>query len=213
MPLLNRIPRPLKRDSETLRDTRLFIVACDDTYAPKQYFGFFRLTRVHVHVVETTDGTSAAKHVLNRLLQYQHAEDDERWMLLDTDHCTEGGHTESFMKALGEARQMGINIGLSKPSFELWLLLHHIDENAVKELKHAAHTAEKLAEVLGQYNKTRLRAADFPLEAIAEACARAERLDAKVTGGDNPTANTTRVYALWKAVIGKWYGLETWVTV
>ena len=31
---------PLSRDPHTFRDDRLFIIACDDTYAPKQYFDF-----------------------------------------------------------------------------------------------------------------------------------------------------------------------------
>jgi hypothetical protein len=86
MSLLNRKARPLARDAQSLRDDRLFIVACDDTYAPAQYFDFFRITRVKVHVVPTVDGTSVAAHVLDRLLQFEHEEDDERWMLLDTDH-------------------------------------------------------------------------------------------------------------------------------
>jgi hypothetical protein len=66
MPLMQRKPRPLSRDKQTFRDDRLIIIACDDTYAPKQYFGFFRFPRVHVHVVETTDGTSSAEAVLER---------------------------------------------------------------------------------------------------------------------------------------------------
>ncbi len=64
MSLPPRRARPLTRDPESLRDDRLFIVACDDTYAPLQYFGFFRITRVKVHVVPTEDGTSAAQQFL-----------------------------------------------------------------------------------------------------------------------------------------------------
>jgi hypothetical protein len=68
-----------------LRDDRLFIVACDDTYAPKQYFDFFRITRIQIHVVLTEDGTSAAEHVLGRLQGIDHDDDDELWLPLDTD--------------------------------------------------------------------------------------------------------------------------------
>jgi hypothetical protein len=70
--VIQRKPRPLTRDGTSLRDDRLFIVACDDTYAPKQYFDFFQLPQVKIHVVPTLDGTSAARHVLNRLLQFDH---------------------------------------------------------------------------------------------------------------------------------------------
>ena len=96
--------RPLRRDVGSLRDDRLFIIACDDTYAPKQYFDFFRLTRVQIHVVPTVDGTSAAAHVLTRLLSFDHHDDDERWLVLDVDHALNGGHVASFMEALKRAK-------------------------------------------------------------------------------------------------------------
>lgn len=77
MSLFERKPRPIPtrdKDPDSLRDDRLFIVACDDTYAPQQCFGFFRLTRVKIHVVPTLDGTSAAEHVLERLLSFEFEE-------------------------------------------------------------------------------------------------------------------------------------------
>src|ERR1035438_3694911 len=96
---LARKPRPLMRDAPTFRDDRLFIVGCDDMYAPDQYFGFFNLTRVHIYVVPTIDGTSAAQAVLDRVLEAAKSarieSDDELWMVLDTDHCIEGTHLAS----------------------------------------------------------------------------------------------------------------------
>ncbi len=193
-------PRPLRRDADTLRDTRLFIVACDDTYAPKQYFAFFQNTRVQVHIIQTVDGSSAAAHVLERLLSYSHEEDDERWLLLDTDHCIKNEHLASFTATLQQAKQKGIFVALSRPCFELWLLLHHIDESHVCALRHARDTAEKLRDILGQYNKTNLKKEHFSPESMQAACERAERLDASVGGGEIPSGNTTRVYQLWKAI-------------
>lgn len=58
MSLTHRLPRPLRRDAGGFRDDRLFLVACDDTYAPHQYFKAFRIPRVQVHVIPTVDGTS-----------------------------------------------------------------------------------------------------------------------------------------------------------
>ena len=203
MTLIPREPRPLTRDSATLRDTRLFIVACDDTFAPKQYFNFFRLTRVQIHVVETPDGTSAALHVLNRLARFDHDEDDELWMLLDTDHCAQGTHLGSFVEALAEAKRRNVNVALSKPSFELWLLLHHLDETGCAALLTAKEVEEALRAKLGQYNKTKLKHEHYPIASVCEAYIRAQRLDATVKGGDIPTENTTRVYRLWKAIAAK----------
>lgn len=192
--------RPLKRDLDGFRDDRLFIVACDDTYAPKQYFDFFQNRGVQVYVIQTIDGSSAAAHVLDRLLSYDHEEDDERWLLLDTDHCIRNEHLASFTSTLQQARQKGINVALSKPCFELWLLLHHVDDSNVGALRYARDTEEKLREILGQYNKTKLKKEHFSPGSMRTACERAERLDSTVTGGEIPNSNTTRVYQLWKAI-------------
>jgi RloB-like protein len=198
--LIPRKPRPLTRDIASLRDDRLFIVACDDTYAPKQYFDFFQLTRVKIHVVPTTDGTSAALHVLNRLLQFDHDVDDELRMLLDTDHCVHGSHIASFMETLREAKRQGVNVALSKPSFELWLLLHHVEETALGALSAATDVEAALRGMLGEYNKTNLKKEHYPPASVSNACVRAERLDATVGGGEIPNDNTTRVYRLMNAL-------------
>jgi len=203
MSLVRRKSRPLSRDTGSLRDDRLFIVACDDTFAPKQYFDFFRIARVQIHVVPTTDGTSAAAHVLDRLLRFDHDPDDELWMLLDTDHCAQGSHLQSFTATLRDAKQKGVNVALSKPSFELWLLLHHADETCVADLSTAAEVGSKLRTVIGQYDKTRLKASHYPLDSVAQAHARATRLDATVGGGYIPAGNTTRVYRLLEAIVNK----------
>jgi hypothetical protein len=203
MSLLRRQRRPLTRDSETLGDTRLFIIACDDTYAPKQYFGFFRLARIQIHVIEAEDGRSSAEHVLERLTTFDHEPDDELWMLLDTDHYVQGTHLQGFRVALQKAKQRAVRVALSRPCFELWLLLHHLEETAVGSLSKAANVEEALRTSLGEYNKTSLKADHYPLASVCSAYGRAAALDKKVEGGDIPSANTTRVYQLLKSIATK----------
>jgi hypothetical protein len=94
-------------------------------------------------------------------------------------------------------------VALSKPSFELWLLLHHVEETGLGELPTAKDVEAALRARLGQYNKTNLRREHYPLASVCDACNRAERLDATVAGGDIPLENTTRVYRLWRAVAAK----------
>jgi hypothetical protein len=174
-----------------------------DTYAPEQYFGFFKLPRVKVYVVPTTDGTSAARHVLERLLSLDLEDDDERWILLDTDHYVEKQHYPGFIAAISEARQKGVQVALSKPCFELWLLLHHVNEREVARLENAAMVQRQLRVVLNGYNKTRLRPEDFPMASVAAAYECAERLDRVCTGGDKSESNTSRVYLFWRSIIEK----------
>jgi hypothetical protein len=189
------------RDVGSLRDDRLFIIACDDTYAPKQYFDFFRLTRVQIHVVPTLDGTSAAAHVLTRLLSFEHHDDDERWLVLDVDHALNGGHVASFMEALKRAEDNGINVALSNPCFELWLLLHHQSESECSQLRNAADVTTTLRTKLGSYNKTRLNQAHFPLESVPLACSRAKTIDGPCAHKNVPDNPSTRVYRLMESII------------
>ncbi len=198
-----RKPRPLDRHKQDFRDDRLYIVACDDTYAPKQYFEAFKLSRLHIHVVPTQDGTSSAEHVLKRLLEYKHEEGDERWMLLDTDHYTKREHQKSFRKAIKEAEEQDVRVALSRPCFEFWLLLHHLTRrNTGLQTLFTAKDAETLLKkTLGSYNKRNLKTEDFPLAKVPRAIRDGIAIDASVGGGDIPNANTSRVYQLWESII------------
>ena len=204
---IRRKPRPLVRDTATFRDDRLFIVACDDTYAPEQYFGFFQIPRVRVHVEPTSDGTSAAEHVLKRLLQFDHEADDELWMLLDTDHYAQGTHLAGFTRTLSEARRQGVHVALSKPCFEVWLLLHRVDEKAVTGLERCKDVEDRLNAELREYNKNNLKPHHYPLASVRSACERAAKLDITVAGGEIPAASTTRVYELVEDILS---GTKPW---
>ena len=206
MSLITLKPRPIPsrdKDPDRLRDDRLFIIACDDTYAPDQYFGFFKFTRVKIHVVPTLNGTSAAGAVLARLLEFKHDDDDERWLMLDTDHFVQGPHLAGFIRALQDAEDNGVKVALSKPCFELWLLLHHEPETSLSQLPDASAVEGALRTRLGEYNKTNLKQKHYPISAVTVACERAERRDLNVAGGAIPNANTSRVYLIWKAIAAK----------
>jgi hypothetical protein len=197
---MSRKPRPLTRDKATFRDDRLVLIACDDTYAPKQYFDFFELKRVKVHVVETTDGTSGPEDVLNRLVSISCEPDDERWLVLDTDHLIRGTHLATLTSVLQRARQSNVNIAISRPCFELWLLLHSVNDVNTEQFENATQVAYALRNHLGSYNKTRLLPAHYPLEQVVKAYRRAENLDQQIIGGEIPAANTTRVYLIWRSI-------------
>lgn len=154
-----------------------------------------------LHVVETPldENRCHAIDVLQRLESIE--EEDERWMLLDTDHYVNGPHIKEFRRIIKEAKEKGVSIALSKPCFELWLLLHHADKDTVAELDNAKAVEKSLRDRLGGYNKTRLKREHFPLEAVGRAYLQAKALDKTVKGGMIPLTNTSRVYQLWEAII------------
>jgi hypothetical protein len=212
MSLLNLKPRPIPsrdKDPDTLRDGLLFIIACDDTYAPPQYFAFFRLSSVTFLSIPTEDGTSHARYVLKRLIDYKtekgskYEDGDELWMVLDTDHLIRGSHRKGFEEALQDAQENGVKVALSRPCFELWLLMHHVNETELIDLPNAKAACKELSTQLGGYNKNKLKQELFPLSSVALACERAERLDQSVADEMIPSTNTSRVYLIWKAIAEK----------
>jgi hypothetical protein len=168
--------RPLVRETATFRDDRLFIVACEDTYVPKQYFDLLEIPRVQIHVIPTAHGRSSPPHVLERLLTFDHAEYDERWLLLDIDHRHAGPHVRGLAQTLSEARRQGVNSAICNPCFELWLLLHFKDGSECDRFGDCADVEGALREALGGYNKRRLQSGQFTRRSVADACARARRL-------------------------------------
>jgi len=125
--LTQRKARPLERNAGSFRDDRLFIVACDDSYAPRQYFDFFKMPRIQVHVEPTPndENTCHAKDVLTRLKNIDYKEYDERWMLLDIDHYTQGSHIKSFQSAikLDEQNENLIPVKNTSRVYQLWLAI------------------------------------------------------------------------------------------
>lgn len=194
--------RPLVRDTQSLRDDRLIIIGTDDTYAPSQYFSFFRLPRVQV-VVVPADADSHAQQVLQKLKNYDREPDDELWMLLDTDHCIKPGHVKSFRSSLREAKKAGIRVALSRPCFEFWLCLHLAEGDDLENLNNAQKVEAHLRELLGGYDKTRLRREHFPVASVVAACKRARKLDQQLAVGDIPKTNTSRVYLVWESILDK----------
>lgn len=167
----------MSREDQTFRDDRLFVIATEDTYAPKQYFRLLPNPRIHVEVRETEGGLSAPEHVLARLdayvQEYQLDEHDERWLMLDTDHWLQSGHVKNFIRVCSEAVKKGYQLAHSNPCFEIWLLLHHTELDATHQFKRCG----EVKAALGQYNGGGIDPAHFTMDAVRVAVGRAEKLD------------------------------------
>jgi len=212
MSLFQRRPISIGRRERQQRDDRVFVIATEDTHAPKQYFGHLALPRVRVIVLETPDDTghSSPIHVLNRLRE-SHREyasrkeiqhDDEFWVLIDTDHHFDPSHRAGTLRAMTEAKQKGFRVAVSNPCFELWLLLHHQAVEAGMEFGGCGEVEAKIRELLGSYNKAALRKEDFPPEKIPEAIGRARQLDTD-PNGPWPQETGTHVYRMMERILGK----------
>jgi hypothetical protein len=204
MTLRSKKPRPLTREDKAYRDDRLFVIATEDTYAPEQYFDIFRDPRVHVRILPTEDGRSAPQHVLTRLDEYvkefELTEDDERWLMLDTDHWVKPKHIANFNLVCAQATQKRFNLAHSNPCFEIWLLLHVTDLEAGDQFARADEVIQRLKDTLGGYNKRHIDPQHFSLESAAVAVRRAEKLD-QPPGNRWPQKTGSHVYQIVKKLL------------
>lgn len=202
------------RAERAVKDAPAFVVASEDTYAPKQYFKALGLARVTVVVIPTPEnsGLSSPLHVVERLkdafLKFRNQNEiqgsDEFWVMLDTDHHMENNHIGGTLTALRQARQLGFDLAVSNPCFELWLLLHHIELPAGKVFERSADVASSLSEVLGSYNKSAIGTGSFPLSLVPHAIHRARTLESNPDApeGHWPANTGTRVYRLMEKILG-----------
>lgn len=155
------------------RDARLFVIATEGQRTESKYFSdlnaeeYFPNNNVKVEIIPSENGLSAPRHVLGRLddfkKKYRIKEDDELWMVVDRDFKS------WTVKELSESRQLcaqkGYSLALSNPCFELWLLLHVVDIDALsakekeklrrnKRSGKRTHCEYALKDKLGEYNKS-----------------------------------------------------------
>ncbi|MBK8093244.1 MAG: RloB domain-containing protein [Verrucomicrobiaceae bacterium] len=203
-----RKPRPLGRDERTFLDDRLFVIATEDRYAAKQYFDILRThvrsSRIKTHVLPTEDCRSSPKHVFDRLLEFErlhesHA-DDEKWLVLDTDHWIQDAHKKQLIEVFKLARQKGYSVAMSRPCFEIWLLLHHHADIASLSISKCEDVHPYLLTALGSYNKKHLHSAHYPLPAIHAAVQNAKVSD-RDAHLDVPEGNGSRVYRIVEQIL------------
>ena len=196
--------RPLARQELEERDDRIFVIATEDTHAFKQYFTSLRIPRLKITVLATEGGRSAPRDVVERLRSTrsddQLFDDDQCWLVLDTNHWISPGHIQGTLQAVSEARTMGLNIAFANPCFELWLLLHFRQLQDGEVLSNCDDVVAELRKVAGGYDKSNIRPERFTWPMISSAIARAKAIDS--TGaGYWPTAAGTNIYRILEELI------------
>ncbi|MBN73107.1 MAG: hypothetical protein CME32_27950 [Gimesia sp.] len=190
--------RPLNRNTDPVRDTKLVVIASEDRYAVRQYFELFRSNRIQFKCLETIDGKSAPEHVLQRLNDYLQefdiGEGDEFWLVTDTDHWIEPGHIKSFVRAIRQCRDKGINVAISRPCFELWLLLH-FNEFPENPNLTCQDVAELLKSIDGGYNKKKVYNLAITESSVSKAIARS-KANASVGSGEIPPKIETHIHKI-----------------
>ena len=210
----------MRERREAFREASLVVVASEGKDTERIYFKAlakeYANPRVHVHVLERSEdekNNSSPEHVLKQLndykTQYALEADDELWLVVDKDSWTDG--MLSRVAAVC-AKDAAMNMALSNPCFELWLLLHLEDatsltpeeykmwlENRRKSKNADPYLKVRLRQKLGSYHESSYDAPALVVN-VETAIERARRLD---KGPDDrwPQTLGTRVYLLAESVV------------
>ena len=137
----------------------------------------------------TTLVDCARKHV--RINPRRHPEFDEIWCVFDTDEH------KRLAQAIEEARQSGIEVSVSNPCIELWLVLHARDHTAHIH----RHDVQRLSRELGLTDGKKIADTAWGalVEAFETAKQRAQTLDERHAGNGSPRRSNPST-DLWRLV-------------
>ena len=100
---------------------------------------------------------------------------DDVWCIFDAEAKVDQRARPRLSDAIQMARDNDINVALSNPCIELWILLHEQDQEAAIH----SHAAQHLCSKLGLIDKKHISTPDHLLDRYQAARARAEGLDCK----------------------------------
>lgn len=189
--------RPLERGNEFVRDAILIVIASEDEFAVELYFERFRTSRLKFRVLPTNDGRSSPQDISNRLDEFRAEfslnEDDQLWFCGDVDHWAQPNHIPNLTAVLQHCRQCRYQVALSNPCFELWILLHFVDQPSIPEAPCSGIAAE-LRQAAAGYSKSGGCGSPLTTDMVHDAIRRAKTLDTDPS--DIPARPMTRVYRI-----------------
>ncbi|MEM6263491.1 MAG: RloB family protein [Bacteroidota bacterium] len=186
------------KKNEPFSDASLFVIVAEGEQED-DYFRYFqnKSSRVRVKVVQRDGGKSSPKHFLERVEQFKEEESwvpsagDSFWFVLDVDRWNRS-HITDHIKGCNQNEHM--NIAISNPCFEVWLLYHfltYFQDNSWQKLKRQLHEV-----VSGGYSREKCTLL------YKTACENSRNSD---TGPNNPipARTQTKVYLLMEELMKK----------
>lgn len=171
--------RLVDRDVQ-VRDASLFVLATEGELTERSYFeglqvaGLLDNSRVKLLVLPTSDGKSSPEYVLQRLRDFKSKHrslpTDSFWLVLDVDRWGPAKLSSVCKLALDDS----CGLAISKPCFEVWLLLHFLADLSSLEQASSRACEDALRAVMGAYNKSNLDMSHFNSQNIECAVLRAE---------------------------------------
>jgi hypothetical protein len=180
------VRRPPRREARQ----RLLIVCGSERTEPQYLAGlrdFIENRAVDLRIVKHPRSPA---QVVTYAAKITTADFDEVWCVVDVDEF-------DLASAAAKASRERIELAVSNPCFEVWLLLHHEDCRAAMADCHAVLV--RLRKHLPAYDKTKLDFLDY-VKNVADAVTRARALE---TSGTDHTRNpSTSMWRLVEKIMG-----------
>lgn len=174
----------LRRQVETQDERWTILVVTNGRRTECDYLAGFKIAFRSVinHFEVKFKNEAPSSLVSTAAVMLADSEHDEVWVVCDVDDF-------DVTVAMVEARRFNVNLALSVPSFEIWLILHLRD--GCPGFNDAKQAVRYLQGLLPQWTKENLEFDDFAA-AVDQAMERAKRL------GEPPRANPST--AVWRLI-------------
>ncbi len=103
----------------------------------QEFIAFFNIPQARIRVIDRDSTHSSPDSVIGYVIDYQKSirktESDIAahyvyWLVIDTDRWG-----ANLAKTVDDAYQRHFDVAISNPCFEIWLLLHYLDADTVRE--------------------------------------------------------------------------------
>lgn len=186
----NKREHSLKRKTARKQELRTIYVFCEGEKSEPNYLqGIKSLKVVRNQVslnIEVDPRSAAPKKIVERAIaRLSSEESDECWCIFDVEAPQSHPNIEKIVEL---AKRNGVNVAVSNPCFELWLVLHHRDCSGYVNTSDIVRTSKDLEKRSGKSIDP-----SFYMDHIAKAVGRADKLRAmhKKNGtafpNDNPS--------------------------
>lgn len=128
---MGRIKEISRNDRKRVRRAVVYLI-CEGSETEPRYFRKFRRRGCNIDIIPLASQYKAADHLVKKAKAtmgsnpYYPEDGDVIWCVFDRDDNSD----ESLLRAKQEAGKEGYRLAYSNPSFELWFLVHFIDQRA-----------------------------------------------------------------------------------
>lgn len=199
MPSQYRSKNPYKRKVNT-RESFLVILAVEGECTEIQYFERLQTSNLKILAIPPVNGRTSPEHILGNLKQYLEKnslyEDDLVWLLIDRDRWTQAQLSSVITQCAQYSTPPGINLAVSNPCFEIWLILHH-----TSDLTGAGSSTSAIAK-LKQLRNNSYNKSNCPVYSVEEIrLAIANSLSNSSCNEISPTIPGTRIHLLAETIL------------